>query len=344
MATAFRVQLQPSGRSFACEPGQTVLDAALAAGIAVPYQCRTGSCLSCQAQVLEGQAECQPPQGAAVPAQAGATALLCCTRPCSDLALHCREQDGAWPVVRANVRVLALERLAPDVMCLQLGLPPGQSLGFGAGQYLDIHLGRGLKRSYSMAAAPRPDGTLELHVRHRPGGVFTAQVFERMKPRDVLRIEGPFGMAGLATGSGGAEEAAQMPAPLLLLATGTGMAPVKALLESAMAQARPRPMVLYWGGRSLDDLYLHTQCLQWQQAYPWFRYVPVLSRADAAWQGRRGHVQHMAVQDWPQLQGCEVFACGSPDMVAAARQQMLAHGLPATAFYADAFTSAPAGM
>ena len=329
---AFRIQLQPSGRSFACAPGQTVLDAALAAGIVLPHQCKTGSCLSCQAQVLNGQTDCkQPDTDAALP---GTQALLCCTRPLSDLSLQCRELDGQWPVARANVRVLAMDRLAADVMRLQLGLPPGQHLGFGPGQYLDIHLGRGLKRSYSLAAAPRDDGTMELHVRLRPGGVFTGQILEKLKPRDVLRIEGPFGMAAVATDGGAA------PAPLLLLATGTGMAPVKALLESAMAQAQPRSMVLYCGGRSLDDLYLHAQCLQWQQEHAWFRYIPVLSRAPLAWEGRRGHVQEMAVQDWPQLQGCEVFACGSPEMVTAARTRLLRQGLPAMAFHADAFTSA----
>lgn len=328
------VQLQPSGQAISCVPEQSLLEAVLQAGVSVPYQCKTGACQSCQAQVLEGQAL----RHDGTLAGPGDTVLMCCTQARSALQLQCQVLDGAYPVVKRMARVVKLERLAADVMQLQLALPEGQTLDYAAGQYVDVLLAKGVRRSYSLASPPTQDGLLELHVRYHPGGVFSEQVFQRLKPRDVLRLEGPFGQAVVNV-----QAQAGVDTPLLLLATGTGMAPIQALIASAQAAPQPRPMVLYWGGRQLLDLYLHAQCQAWQTQYPWFRYVPVLSQPASDWQGRVGYVQDAVLQDGHALPLCEAYACGAPAMVQSARTLLQQHGLPGHAFYADAFTVAPEG-
>lgn len=325
-----RITLRPSGRSFDCGPGETVLDAALRAGVAVPYQCRTGSCGSCRAGWVAGDFQELPSDGAR---QRGVL-LLCRTQVCGDLDLACAELAAGQSVRKLPVRVQQLERLAEDVMAITLQPPPGQTLEHLAGQYVDVLLPRGVRRSYSLARPAAPDGSIELHVRRREAGLFTSQVFDRLKPRDMLRLEGPFGNFGPR---GDAQR------PALLLATGTGFAPIKAMVEQAIAAGAQRLMTLYWGGRQPADLYLDGLCRRWAGEHPWFGYVPVLSRATAAhgWNGRTGHVHEAALADLPDLSGHEVYACGSPAMVAAASALFLTAGrLAPDAFFSDAFTPA----
>lgn len=331
----YRITLQPSGRQFDCTPGETVLDGALRHGVVLPHQCKTGACLSCRAQWLEGDLRPDADGEDSASADPQRSVLLCRARPLGDVTLACRELDAALPVTRLPVRVGAMEPVAADVMVLRLTPPAGQALAFRPGQYVDVLLARGVRRSYSLANAPQPDGTLELHIRHRPGGLFTGQVFGRLKPRDVLRLEGPFGTVDV-------QEPHIAGRPLLLLATGTGLAPVKALIEACIAGVTRRPVTLYWGGRVPADLYLHALCLQWAQQHPWFRYEPVLSRAPAHWHGRRGHVQQAVCEDFSDLSDHVAYACGSPVMVAGARALLVSQGLADAAFYADAFTAAAA--
>ncbi|EWS56284.1 CDP-6-deoxy-L-threo-D-glycero-4-hexulose-3-dehydrase reductase [Methylibium sp. T29] len=231
-------------------------------------------------------------------------------------------------------RVGSLNKAAPDVAILKLQLPANVVLKYHAGQYIEFILRDGARRSYSMANAPhRAAEGLELHLRHMPGGKFTDHVFGAMKEKDILRMEGPFGSFFLR------EESSR---PIVLLASGTGFAPIKAIIEHMQSKGIARDTVLYWGCRSQADLYLHDWALQAAADMPNLRYVPVLSepRPEDAWMGRTGFVHQAVMADLPDLSGHEVYACGAPVMVDAAQRDFVARcGLPAEAFYADSFTS-----
>jgi CDP-4-dehydro-6-deoxyglucose reductase len=246
-------------------------------------------------------------------------------------------EAGAFPIKKMPVRVQSLERLSHDVMRLKLQLPAADTFGYHAGQYVDFLLRDGARRSYSMANAPHTQSGapgIELHIRHMPGGKFTDQVFGTMKEKDILRIEGPFGSFYLR------EDSAK---PMVLLASGTGFAPIKALIEHMRFKGITRPAVLYWGGRRPADLYEDA----WVQAQladmPQLRYVPVVSDAlpEDQWTGRTGFVHRAVLQDLPDLSGHQVYACGAPIVVDSARADFVQRaGLPEDEFYADSFTSA----
>lgn len=334
---SYNVTIQPSGRQFQVEEGEAVLSAALRQGIGLPYGCKNGGCGSCKSKIVEGSIEQGAHSHTALPQdeQTRGMALLCCAHARSDLVIESREVIGVGdiPVKRLPCRVAKLERRADDVMVIHLQLPANERLQFLAGQYLEFILKDGKRRSYSMACAPHQDGPLELHVRHTPGGVFTDHVFGAMKERDILRFEAPLGTFFLREDTD---------KPIVLLASGTGFAPLKAIVEHALHKGIARPMTLYWGGRRRKDLYMAELAEQWAREVPNFTFVPVLSEADAAdqWQGRTGFVHHAVMQDLPDLSGYEVYACGAPVMVESARREFSAHcGLPAEAFYADAFTT-----
>jgi CDP-4-dehydro-6-deoxyglucose reductase len=333
------VTLFPSGNSFSAEEGESVLDAAARAGLLLPHQCKTGTCGVCKSRVISGSTQMRQPGAPALSAEEAAQGvrLLCCTSASSPLELECAEipHIPGIEVRKLPVRVAAMDRLATDVVRLQLQPPAGQQLHYAAGQYVNVLLAGKRSRSYSLATPPGQE-LLELHIRHLPGGLFTDQVFGKLKARDVLRIEGPFGTFGMHTPSD---------APAILLASGTGFAPIKALVEQLLATGNPRPVSLYWGGRTRQDLYMHALCEEWQQAMPGrFHYVPVLSDASAtdAWAGRTGFVHQAVMQDHPDLSAHEVYACGAPPMVDAARRDFAARcGMRPTAFFADAFVAQP---
>ena len=226
--------------------------------------------------------------------------------------------------------------MAPDVTLISLQLPAAERLQYRAGQYVEFILRDGARRSYSMANAPHALGSppsIELHVRHMPGGKFTDHVFSAMKEKDILRMEGPFGSFFLRDDTD---------KPLVLLASGTGFAPIKALIQQLQHKASTRPAVLYWGCRRKADLYQHDWCLQAAAEMPQLRYVPVLSEPtpDDAWTGRTGFVHQAVMADLPELSGHEVYACGAPVMVESAQRDFVQRcGLPEDAFFADAFTS-----
>lgn len=333
------VTLQPSGRSFSCDDGGSILAAGLAGGAGLPFSCRSGVCRTCRGKLLSGQVD----PGQVHPAYLGDAERaagwihLCQARALGDCSIEIAEIDTSlsFPASQLPVRVLSLQRAAPDVMLLQLGLPPNEPLRFHPGQYLDVLAGPGLRRSYSIANAPLADGVrqVELHIRHLPGGRFTDTVFGALKPRAMLRIEAPQGQFRLDRDSD---------LPMILLASGTGFAPLKSIVEYSLAQGLRRPMHLYWGGRRKADLYLHELALRWAAEHDHIRYTPVLSDATPAcdWHGRRGLVHLAVLADHPSLAGHQVYACGAPPMVAAARRDFGAQaGLPAHAFLADAFVS-----
>ena len=333
----FKVTVQPSGHVFECEPGDTVLAAAVRAGVGLPYGCKNGACASCRGKVLAGRVEHGSHQVKALSAadEEAGMALFCCATPLSDLRIEVREVLGVgdFPVRKMPARVARMERLGEDVMLLWLQLPATEKIQYRAGQYVEFMLKDGKRRSYSLANAPHTDEQVSLHIRHMPGGVFTDHVFGAMKERDILRFEGPLGTFFLHEDSD---------LPMLLVASGTGFAPVKAIIEQAVHVKSTRPMTLYWGGRRPGDLYMRALCEEWAQTIPGFRFVPVVSdpQPGDGWQGRTGFVHRAVIEDFPDMSGHQVYACGAPIMVDSARRDFVAEcRLAEEQFLADAFTS-----
>ena len=261
--------------------------------------------------------------------------LFCCAKPHSDITIEAREVAGVgeFPIKKVPVRVAKLDKVADDVIILSLQLPANDRLQYKAGQYVEFMLRDGKRRSYSMANAPHKDEHLTLHIRHMPGGLFTDQVFTTLKERDILRFEGPLGTFFLREDSD---------KPIVLLASGTGFAPIKAIIEQLEHAKSQRPVTLYWGGRRPQDLYMNALCEEWASNLPNFRYVPVVSNAQPEdnWTGRSGFVHQAVIADFPDLSQHQVYACGAPIVVDSAQRDFVAQcKLPAEEFYADSFTS-----
>lgn len=338
---SFKVTVQPSNHQFTVEQGQTVLDAALAAGIVLPYSCRNGACSTCKGKVVSGtyDAGSSPAQILGPEDLAQGYTLFCQAHPSSDLVIEAHEIRMASDIQIRKMpsRVMGLEKLTDDVMVVKLQLPAADPFRYYAGQYIEFILKDGRRRSYSMAVPASADNLVELHVRHMPGGVFTDHVFgvgpTQMKIREILRVEGPFGSFFLREDSD---------KPIVFLASGTGFAPIKAIIEHMIEKGINRPAVLYWGGRRPGDLYMNQLASQWVQTLPNFSYIPVVSDALAedGWTGRTGFVHKAVQQDIPDLSGYQVYACGAPVMVDSARKDFTSHnGLPEEEFFADAFTT-----
>lgn len=332
-----QVTIRPSGHSFQVQPEETVLVAALREGFSLAYGCRNGACGSCKGKLLEGRIDYGRHADTALSAaeQASGLALFCVARPLGDIVIECRE-IGAIKDQKIRIlpcRVQSIEKPAPDVAIISFKLPANERLQYLAGQYVEFLLKDGKRRSYSMANAPHDDALLQIHVRHIDGGLFTDQVFTRMKERDILRFEGPRGTFFLREDSD---------KPLVLLASGTGFAPLKAIVEHALYKGITRPMTLYWGGRRPRDLYMDALARGWAAAHPHIRYVPVVSDAlpEDAWRGRSGFVHRAVIEDLPDLSAYQVYACGAPVVIEAARRDFSALcALPPEEFYADAFTT-----
>lgn len=336
----FTATVQPAGRSFTVEADEPVLQAAIRQGVGLPYGCKDGACGSCKSRLLEGRVVHGVHQAKALSADEEAAGLMltCCAVPQTDVVIEARSVPGAgqFAVRKMPSRVLSIAKPAPDVAVLMMQLPANDPLRYHAGQYIEFILRDGERRSYSMANAPHKQTdkpVIELHLRHMPGGKFTDHVFGAMKEKDILRIEGPFGSFFLREDSD---------KPIVLLASGTGFAPVKAIIEHLQFKASPRPTVLYWGCRGQADLYMHDWVLAAAAQMPNLRYVPVLSepRAEDAWAGRTDLVHRAVMADLPDLSGHQVYACGAPIMVESAQRDLVAEcRLPADEFYADSFTS-----
>jgi CDP-4-dehydro-6-deoxyglucose reductase len=335
------VTLKPAERSFTVDRDERILAAAIRQGIGLPYGCRDGACGSCKSRLLEGRVIHGAHQSKALSAdeEAAGFILTCCATPQTDCVVEARSVPGAgeFPILKLPSRVMAIDKPTADVAVLKLQLPANQNLQYRAGQYVEFILRDGARRSYSMANAPHQLGTppaIELHIRHMPGGQFTDHVFGAMKEKDILRMEGPFGSFFLRETSD---------KPMVLLASGTGFAPIKALIEHMEFKGITRPAVLYWGCRSKADLYLHDWAEAAAARLPHLRYVPVLSepKAEDGWSGRTGLVHQAVMADLPDLSGHQVYACGAPIMVESAERDFTARcGLPADEFFADSFTSA----
>lgn len=336
-----RITIKPSNHVFSAADGETILEAALREGFVIAYGCRNGACGACKGKVLEGRVDYGHYQEHALSEAEKRLgfALFCQARPLSDLAIECREIGAARDIQIRTLpcRVQKMERAAPDVMVLHLKLPANERLQFLAGQYIDILMKDGRRRSLSLANAPHDDAHLQLHLRNY-GGPFSEYVFNRMKEKDILRFEGPFGTFFLREDSD---------KPVILLAGGTGFAPIKAIVEHVLHKGIRRPLALYWGARARVDLYMNDLAEKWRDEHG-IRYVPVLSQPAAAdrWDGRTGLVHEAVMADFPDLSGYQVYACGAPAMVEAAHRDFTTRcQLPEDEFYSDAFTPAapPAG-
>jgi CDP-4-dehydro-6-deoxyglucose reductase len=334
---SFQISVQPSNRQFTCDDGETVLAAAIRAGVGLPYGCKNGACGSCKGKLLSGsidQGKHQEKALSAAEAEQG-QALFCCAVPHTDLVIEAREVLGVgeFPIKKMPSRVAKIERVTDDVAIISLQLPANERLQYLAGQYIEFLLKDNKRRSYSMANAPYKDEQITVHIRHMPGGLFTDQVFGTMKERDILRFEGPLGTFFLREDSS---------KPMILLASGTGFAPIKAIIEQATHNKTERAIVLYWGGRRPRDLYMHELCEEWARTLPNFRYVPVVSDAlpEDNWNGRTGFVHRAVIDDFADLSGYQVYACGAPIVVDSAKRDFIAlRQLPEDEFYADSFTS-----
>jgi CDP-4-dehydro-6-deoxyglucose reductase len=333
---------------FTCNTDQSVLDAALAAGLVLPYGCKNGACGSCKAPLNAGTVTHKHDNNTVKQALAEGAALLCCALPQSDASFTTRvaKADADYPLKKLPTRVASIVDAADDVKIIKLQLPAAEKLAFKAGQYLEFILRDGSRRAYSIGNAPHSlanGNQLELHVRHMKGGLFTDALFgvegsklAAIKEKDIMRVEVPQGTFFLRD-----DPKSDTSKPMIMLASGTGFAPIKAIIEQMIEAGSTRAVTLYWGGRALKDLYMHALALSWAAAHSHISYIPVLSDHLDGWAGRTGFVHQAVVADFPDMSAYEVYACGAPIVVSSAQRDFVTQcGLPDDAFFADSFTSA----
>jgi NAD(P)H-flavin reductase/ferredoxin len=327
------IRIAGTDQHFPCETGQNILEAALKAGIEMPYSCRKGVCGNCAGRVLAGQFDAPPPIEAIEPDQR----LLCQCTPTSDVEIAPTSWHRADPAARKTfaAKVYRNTLAADDVSILQLRLPAGQRAKFKAGQYLQVTLPDGSRRSYSMANPPHESDSLQLHIRHVADGQFT-RVVPQLKPGDALQVELPFGSFELQEASS---------APMLCVAGGTGFAPVKSLLDDMAKKKLQRAVTLVWGGRNRAGLYLLSAVERWRKLLPQFRFIAAVEdAADAqALQGFHGRVDDAVRTNLADLSEFEVYCCGAPAMVNAVRKSCVEElRLDPHRFFSDSFVAGPA--
>lgn len=330
---SFKTTILPSNHTFPVGKDETILEAALEHGYTLPYSCRNGACGVCKGKILEGSVDYGKAQAFVLSEEekAGGFALFCCATPLTDLVVESHEVTSAQEIVVKTLpcRVERMERLTADVMALYLKLPTNERLQFLSGQYIDILQKEGKPRSFSLANAPHADELLELHVRNIAGGEFTHHVFNGMKPRDILRIKGPLGKFFLHEDN---------PKPIVFVASGTGFAPVKAIIEHALHIGFKREMHFYWGVRKQSDFYMLDKAHDWEAQG--IKFTPVVSEEN--WDGRMGFVHQAVLDDFNDLSGYAVYACGAPVVVEAAHREFTTQrGLTNDSFYSDVFTYVP---
>lgn len=336
----FTVTLRPSGNRFTVPEGTSILKAGHDADIALPYSCRAGACRTCRGRIVEGKIDHGHVHPTYLPVEEREQgyALLCQAQPLSNLVIEVKELDIAARI-RSRVspgRVMEMRRVAADVMIVRIKLPMNEDVMFLAGQFVEFVLANGERRAYSIASAPSIDGvvSIELHVRHTPGGLFTDYVFDGMQVHDLVRMELPLGTFFLREDSD---------KPIVLLASGTGFAPMKSILKYAQQKQLKRPMTLYWGGRTRADLYEMDWVERYAAANEGFKFIPVVSDATPAcgWNARTGLVHRAVMEDFPDLSKHQVYACGAPIVIESAKHDFAKQcGLPRQEFFADSFLDA----
>ena len=330
-ATVAAVTIAKSGKAFQVESGETILDAALREGLTLPYGCRGGACGACKGKLLSGDVRYDNEvRGLTDAEQADGLILTCVARPQGDLLLDIDliESASEIKVEQFPAKIALMESLGGDVMRLGLKLPEENRMQFLAGQYVEFIFDDGVRRAFSIANAPHDDELLEFHIRHIDGGKFTDKLFNEMRPGDLMQIEGPMGSFFVREDS---------ERPMVMLATGTGFGPIKGIVEHLIAEKSQRPIYIYWGGDHEGHLYLDSLAKEWDRNHSDIHYRPVLAAAGDDWKGRRGFVQEAAVADFTSLAGFEMYACGNPNMVYAAKDAMVANGMSEDHCYSDAF-------
>lgn len=331
---SFKIIIEPDGRSFDAEPDESILSAAMRHGVNLAYVCRNAICGTCKGSVIDGDVNYgdHAPLGLTTEEMKQGMVLLCQARPTSDLRIRARiiNTPENIPIKNIPVRVAAKQQLSHDVIKLLLK-PPGTSrLRFLAGQYIDILLADGQRRSFSLANSPHDDELIELHIRQVEDGEFSAML-SQLKEKDILRIEGPFGQFYLRDAD----------SPLIFMAGGTGFAPVKSIIECALQDGIKQIMHLYWGARTRQDLYMHELAQRWSRGAN-FHYIPVLSEAPAEdhWQGQQGLVHEAIARDFPDFSNYAIYAAGPPAMIKAGWRVFSKSGLREDRYFSDAFTFA----
>jgi CDP-4-dehydro-6-deoxyglucose reductase len=332
---SFVVKLASSEHQFRVSDGQSILDAALQQGIGLPYGCRNGACGTCVASLISGSVHYPEGEPEALEGRSGnKPVVICKAHADSDLVIAVREvqTNPDISIKTLPCRAEHLQRLSHDVMQVLLKLPDSERLQFLAGQYIEFILKDGRRRAFSIANPPHRDDVLELHIRHVPGGSFTGHVFDQMKDRSLLRIEGPLGSFYLREDS---------TRPIIMMAGGTGFAPLKGMLEHAFYIGMDRPIHLFWGARARRDLYMDELPRAWTQEHTQFRYTPVLSEPQEEggqpWTGATGLVSDVVLGTYPQLQAFDIYMSGPPAMIEGATPQFVAHGAQLDHLYSDAF-------
>lgn len=326
---------------FTTQPGESVIDAALRTQHLLPYGCRNGACGACKATIIQGKIDYGKYDPATLTQDeiAAGKALLCQATPLTDLTIDAPELPAGQnlQIKTLPCRIKTLQKLAPDVIRLYLQLPKTQTFNYLPGQYIDILLKDGQRRSFSIANLPAQstDEGIELHIRNVPNGHFTPKVFTALRERDLLRFEGPFGTYILQT---------EPTHPIIMVAGGTGFSPIKSLIQQALARNPAHHIHLFWGARDQQDLYLHNLPQQWTRDHPNFTYTPVLSdlppdqKTPTTWQGARGWVHQAVLQTYQDLSQTDLYASGPPPMIEALRTAATPLGLRPDHFYFDSFT------
>lgn len=326
----YRITLSDdTSKTFEAQPGETLLDAAEQAGLPLVHDCRFGGCGSCRIKLLEGQVAYEEfPMGLTEEEAADGYALACQAVAQSDLTISASLfPEGYIPADYHVASIEKLDALSHDVTHLVLRIPSASDLRFHPGQYLNVMLDDGSPRSFSMASPPN-DGLFDLHIRHVPGGYFTSRLRSDYQPGDMLDVELPLGnFRHDATSS----------RDLLMVAGGTGLAPVKSIIESLKDAPSAPHITLYWGVRRAEDLYLDELLRHWTKTLPNFSYIPVLSEADQQWGGRRGYVHEAVCQDHADLSGFDAYLCGPPPMISAAKSSFSERKLSVERIFSDSF-------
>jgi CDP-4-dehydro-6-deoxyglucose reductase len=331
---SYSVRIESTDHNFKVDEGETILDAAIRQSINLPYGCRGGACGACKGEILEGTVSYHNglPRGLSEEDHNKGFALFCMAEPTSDVVIKSKEISNSKEI---DVKILPCRvhekiQLSHDVVLIKLLLPKTERLQFFAGQYINFLLKDGKHRSFSLANAPHDDEFIELHIRHIPNGKFTGEVFDEMKEKDMMRIEGPFGNFYLR------EESER---PIILMAGGTGFAPLKGMIEHALKIGLERPIHLYWGAGAKEDLYMDELAQSWTKQNPLIRYTPVLSdpKEEDNWTGRTGFVHSAIMEDYPDLSQYEIYGSGSPVMVYAGRDEFVKNNLNLEHYFSDAF-------
>ncbi|MDI5935891.1 2Fe-2S iron-sulfur cluster-binding protein [Halomonas kalidii] len=325
----YRITLSDTADTFEVQPGEPLLDAAERAGFPLVHDCRFGGCGACRIKLLSGQVDYEePPFGLTEEERDQGYALACQALPQSDLTVSAQLlPTGHIPADFHQATIERLDKLSHDVTHLVLKIPSAREVAFHPGQYLNVMLDDGSPRSFSMASPPQGE-TFDFHIRRVPGGYFTGHLETHYQPGDILDVELPLGTFRHAVDS---------PRDLLMVAGGTGLAPIKSIIESLLDRPDAPNIILYWGVRHAEDLYLDERLHHWARTLPNFRYVPVLSEADDQWGGRRGFVHEAVCQDHADLSSFDAYLCGPPPMIAAAKNGLAQRGMSVERIFSDSF-------